>query len=137
MDPVPPQSNDFERLQRLLALKRHESPPPGFFNRFPDQVRARITQADLVPESWWQRWLAAVSVKPAWATAYAVVASLLVIGGVWLAKTSPADGGPQLANSPAQSGATNPPGALLASNAPPPGLFNTPSLPVQPAEFKR
>jgi len=26
---------------------------------------------------------------------------------------------------------------LIASNAPPPGLFRTPSLPVQPAEFKR
>jgi len=46
MDPVPPQSKDFERLQRLLALKRHESPPPGFHERFPDLVRSRIARAE-------------------------------------------------------------------------------------------
>lgn len=137
MEPVQPNPNEFERLQRLLALKRHESPPPGFYERFPDQVRSRIARAEAEPTPWWQRWLEAVSFKPALATAYAVVASVLVVGGVWLAKTSPSSGGPQLAVSPTQSGDTNLPGALLASNAPPPGLFNTPSLPVQPAEFKK
>lgn len=137
MEPVQPNPNEFERLQRLLSLKRHESPPPGFFERFPEQVRARITQAELVPEPWWRQWLGALSVKPALATTYAVVASLLVVGGVWMAKTSPPSGGPQLAVSPMSPGDTNLSGALVASNAPPRGLFNTPSLPVQPAEFKK
>ncbi len=136
MDPVPPQSKDFERLQRLLALKRHESPPPGFHERFPDLVRSRIARAEAEPASWWRRWLEQLSFNPAMATAYAAVATLLVFGGFWLSKSA-ATGNPQLANGQTLPVDTNQAGVLIASNAPPPGLFRTPSLPVQPAEFKR
>lgn len=49
-------------IVQLLALKRWENPPPGYFDRFPAQVVARI-QAQLdcgnqPGESLWARWLA-------------------------------------------------------------------------------
>jgi hypothetical protein len=33
---------NFDELKRLLKLKRHEVPPPGYFNNFSDQIVSRI-----------------------------------------------------------------------------------------------
>lgn len=77
MDPdVPP----VERLQRLLALKRHEVPPPGFFDAFPDRVRARILAAETTPAvPWWERLQGWSGWRPALAGACLVAAC-----GLWL-----------------------------------------------------
>jgi hypothetical protein len=50
-------SNDgLGRLQQLLALKRHEAPPPAFFHELPDRVIARLTEPMPTPMlSWWRR----------------------------------------------------------------------------------
>ena len=46
---------DFEQLRRLLVLKRHEQPPPGYFNSFSREVIVRIRAGELgEPEAkWW------------------------------------------------------------------------------------
>ncbi len=137
MKPAPQNPDEFESLKKLLALKRHEEPPPGYFDRLPGEVRARIAHAQASPEPWWRRWLATWDLSPGLATSYAVVAVTLVVGGIWMAKQPVAEGGPQIVTTPVPSVDANLTNTIIASNAAPPGLFNPPSLPVQPAEFKK
>ena len=44
-----------QRLRRLLALKRHERPPPGFFDHFSAGVMARIRAGEFASDSLWER----------------------------------------------------------------------------------
>ncbi len=83
-------AENFEQLRRLLALKRHEQPPPGYFNGFSRQVIVRIRSGDgaeeasglarLVEEVAWVRWLwAAFQTKPLLAGAFgALVCGALI-----------------------------------------------------------
>ena len=68
-------TENFEQLRRLLALKRHEQPPPGYFNNFSSQVIARIKLGEsedrgsvferlLWEAPWLQRIWAAFEAKP-------------------------------------------------------------------------
>lgn len=73
--------NDFEQLQELLRLKRHESPPPGYFRDFSSGVLARIRRDEARrPQGLWRR-LAEPWSRPArlaWANALLLVG----LGGV-------------------------------------------------------
>jgi hypothetical protein len=85
-------SQDFEQLRRLLALKRYEQPPPGYFNDFSRQVIARIEAGDRAQEGvldrlfweapWLQRLWAAIETKPVLAGAFGVAVCALLVGGV-------------------------------------------------------
>jgi len=86
------EQDNSEDVRRLLALKRHERPPPGYFNGFSRQVIARIHAGEAAAsQSWAQRmldrapWLQHMwdgfGVKPIVAGAFGVsVCSLLVVG---------------------------------------------------------
>ncbi len=129
MNPPP---DGFDALRKLLALKRHESPPPGYFNRFADRVIAQLEAEGALPApAWWQQWWEALASPPVRALGYgaAVVALLLLGTGLlrtleleadpvlaasqpWLARdslsmTSPAPSPVQLAG-PAEFGAAGP-----------------------------
>ena len=85
--------NNFESLRRLLAQKRQEMPPPGYFNSFSGQIIARIrasedkaTQTDaeqyFSEAPWLLKLLQAFELKPAFAGAFASALSLLLVFGI-------------------------------------------------------
>jgi hypothetical protein len=90
--------DDFRDLRRLLALKRHEQPPPGYFNHFSRNVIAGIRAAEgasLAPQpGWLQRFWSALETKPIAAGAFgAAVCTVLLAGFIYSGSTvdTPAD----------------------------------------------
>ena len=82
-----PDSENFDSLRRLMALKRHEVPPPGYFNRFPRDVMARIKAGDAGDEMgaespWFQRVFGMFELKPMFAGAFGMTVCALLISGV-------------------------------------------------------
>jgi hypothetical protein len=87
-----PEQEKFEDLRRLLALKRHEQPPPGYFQDFSHQVITRIKVGERLDSDtfferllgqapWLQRLWNGFEAKPIVAGAFGVgVCSLLVVG---------------------------------------------------------
>jgi len=73
------EQENFEALRKLLAVKRYETPPPGYFDQFAGEVRARLRAGDHEKEdlwrvigdeaSWLQRLWGALSNRPAFAGA--------------------------------------------------------------------
>jgi len=85
--------NNFELLRRLLVLKRHETPPPGYFNYFSSQVLQRIRAGDTGKSAswvqelfgqapWLEKLLQAFDVKPVFASAFAGALCLLLFLGI-------------------------------------------------------
>jgi hypothetical protein len=117
------QEQDFEKLQRLLKLKRHELPPPRFFNDFSGQVTARIRAGDVgklesltdvvAQAPWLQRFWRAIEGKPAVSGAFALGACGLLVAGIYFADQAPT-------NLPNFAGNENPPTEAVS-----PTLFAT------------
>lgn len=95
---------NFDELKKLLKLKRHELPPPGFFNHFSDEVVSRIRAgeargsgvlADRLNDSapWLVNFLRFFEAKPGVVGAFATSLCLLLVFGVVLAERS--ESGPQ------------------------------------------
>jgi hypothetical protein len=72
-------SDKSDLLTRLLRLKRHEQPPPRYFNDFSNQVISRIERGE-ARVSWWER--LGFDLRPAMAAAAGALACGLIIYGV-------------------------------------------------------
>ena len=95
-------TENFEQLRRLLALKRYEQPPPGYFNDFSSQVIARIKVGERGEEGafldrllweapWLRRIWAALEAKPILAGVFGVaMCGLLIAGVIYSDRTDPA-----------------------------------------------
>lgn len=130
-----PAEKDFEKLRKLLALKRHEQPPPGYFDRLPGRIMARIEALEAEKKHpWWERWFARPLSHPAVGWAYASLAVALVVGGIAVGQRVKSS---NQANVPSSS-----PSALPASSQPmlaaetngtasPPGFLTQPGTLIQ------
>jgi len=65
--------DDFEALRKLLALKRHEQPPPGYFGRLPERIASRIEREGGQP-GFWEKIFAGFTFRPAFAYSFALAA---------------------------------------------------------------
>jgi hypothetical protein len=90
---------NFEQLGKLLKLKQHEVPPPGYFNRFSGQVIARIRAGEAAkPQNFAERmqenssWLANLlrifDAKPGMIGGFATSMCLLLLLTVVFAERS-------------------------------------------------
>ena len=73
------ENDDFGQLRVLLSLKRHEQPPPRFFDEFASRVAARIQAPDEAEASgtMFSRWFENLGLGPVPACACALIACLL------------------------------------------------------------
>ncbi len=100
--------DDFEQLRKLIALKRHEIPPPGYFDSLPRKVMTRVEMTELgIYSTWWEWLVARFDAKPVLACAYGFAVSGLLLLGFRLSQqfeqevaTGPVQGGPWLASTP-------------------------------------
>ena len=121
------ENSNFEPLVKLLALKRHEVPPPGYFNSFSSQVVERIRHNEsargegflgtLFAEApWLLKFVRIFETRPAIAGTFASALFLLLVGGiVYNNDIAPANNAEVLMTSqPEQNGASSP---LVASTS--------------------
>jgi hypothetical protein len=67
-----PEQQNFDQLRRLLALKRHEVPPPGYYANFSREVVARIRAGERGESAssrewqtgWWHRFWNVLEAQP-------------------------------------------------------------------------
>jgi hypothetical protein len=154
--------NNFESLRRLLALKRHETPHPGYFNDFSRQVLHRIrvgqtgTSDNLTEElfnhaPWLAKLLHVFDAKPIFAGGFAGALCLLLLFGIVYAERPDLTSQPllQSANSSAELAVVTPPalsqpadqmGIVSSTNPvmslqPVASLFAQPTPLAQPVSF--
>ena len=77
-----------------MALKRHEIPPPGYFDGFSRNVMARIKVGDFGEEmgeenSWVRRFLGMFNVKPVFAGAFGTAVCAFLISGILSSEPKP------------------------------------------------
>ena len=91
---------NFEALRRLLALKKYEQPPPGYFDHFSQQVIARIQVEGRTheigilhwltsPIAWLQRAWNSLENRPALAGAFGFAVCGVMASGLYFTPANP------------------------------------------------
>ena len=77
-----PQADNFEHIRKLLALKKYEQPPPGYFDQLSARIISRIEAVDAGRTTLWERLGFAFGSKPAFVCALGVVVCGLFCIGI-------------------------------------------------------
>ena len=127
-------SENFDELKRLLAVKRHEVPPPGFHRDLRERILNQIAEEDGAKAvGWWRRLVESFELRPALSSGFAAgLCGILVAGVYWGVQSGPegslqpsfvSDG--QMGDPTREPEIHNP---FSATNAvltsPPPGVFD-------------
>lgn len=118
-------SENFDELKRLLALKRHETPPPGFFQDLPGRVLNQIEEEQqATAANWWRQLMESFRLRPAFASAFSMGLCAMLIAGVYYG-SRPGQSADTAAPEPGQMVVNNP---FTATNnnltSPPSGTFD-------------
>ncbi len=79
MDPA---DDNFESLTKLMALKRYEEPPPGYFDRLPSRILGRIVREEEEPTDWLRSLFGRFEFRPALAGAFGFTLGAFYLIGV-------------------------------------------------------
>lgn len=150
------ENENFDQLKKLLELKRHEMPPPGYFNKLPGEVVSRI-RAERASQSadamtklkaeapWLVKLWQVLESKPIFAVSFGTAICALMLAGIFFAEKPPTQSPlagtrngpmtPVVAGAPTAAGSEQP--LLLAStNQNPPNLFEQISNQTAPVGFQ-
>ena len=108
------ENENFDPLKKLLSLKQHELPPPGYFNKLPGEVVSRIraqrnannydAMSKLNAEApWLVRFWQSLEGKPIFAGAFGAAICSVVLAAIFFAEkpaTRPTFAGPGNAGAP-------------------------------------
>jgi hypothetical protein len=119
------ESDNFRELRRLLALKRYEQPPPGYFNNFSRQVMARIEAGErgsgpawsegwVSSSSWLARLWNSFGAKPILAGAFGVAVCSVLISGVAYSDRGDAGNLPAVSTPTREQAGLSPMGTVVA-----------------------
>lgn len=120
---------DFAELRRLLALKRHETPPPGYYNNFSRQVITRIKAGESLPQpAFWERWFSsegfisrcwsAFEAKPALAGSFGLAVCTVLGAALFLNEPGSTDQAPVVAGFDSQPAMVMPERQFVNSGVP-------------------
>jgi hypothetical protein len=87
---------NFDQLRQLMKLKRHEVPPPGYFNRLPAEIISEIRAERREPQDsvsrlateapWLMRFWGALEAKPLFGGAFGAAVCALILGALYLSE---------------------------------------------------
>lgn len=103
------ENENFDKLKTLLTLKRHELPPPGYFNKLPREVVSRIRAERAannmdamtklkVEAPWLMKFWLTLQGKPIFAVSFGTAVCALMLAAIFFAEKPPTQ--PSLVGSP-------------------------------------